>query len=356
MVTASAKQYIPDCEVVGIPMADGGEGTTDAVLAAVGGKRREVKVRGPLGGEVVATYGILPDGSAIMEMSAASGITLVNTNELSPMKASSYGTGQMILDALEQGVTKLTISLGGSATNDGGIGAMAALGVKFKDADGQELEPIGASLGKIREIDRTELERRLKHVRMQVMCDVTNPLCGAQGATYVFGPQKGGTPEELEQLEQGMQNYASVLRSTIGTDVSPLPGSGAAGGLGASLRAFCQATVLSGIETVLDLVDFDRKAADADLVITGEGCLDGQSASGKVVFGIGQHCKKLSVPAVAIVGSRKASVEEVAAYGIQQVYELAEDGITVKEAILHAEELYQMRADRLFQSFKDQYT
>lgn len=354
LLTASAKQYVPDCEVVGIPMADGGEGTTDAVLAAVGGSRREVTVKGPLGAEIVASYGILPDGSAMMEMSAASGITLVDANELSPMKATSYGTGQMILDALNRGVTKLTISLGGSATNDGGIGAMAALGVKFKDGAGKELEPCGASLEEIREIDCTGLDSRLQKIQMRVMCDVTNPLCGAQGATYVFGTQKGGTLEELNQLEQGMQNYAAVLCRTVGTDVSTLPGSGAAGGLGASLRAFCQATMVSGIETVLDMVEFDRKAADADLVITGEGCLDGQSAKGKVVFGIGRHCKKLGVPVVAIVGSRKQSAGEVGDYGIRQVYALAEDGITVEEAILHAEKLYRMRADRLFREIQEQ--
>lgn len=353
LLTSSAKKYFPDSEVIGIPMADGGEGTTAAVLAAAGGVSTTVVVKGPLGAAVTASYGILLDGSAIMEMSAASGITLVDPKNLSPMRASSYGTGQMIQDALNHGVRKLAISLGGSATNDGGIGAMAALGVKFKDNAGHVLEPIGASLSQIYTIDRTGLDPRLQETQMQVMCDVSNPLCGECGATYVFGRQKGGTPEELDALEQGMRNYAEVLHRTVGTDVSLLSGSGAAGGMGASLRAFCQATVVSGIETVLDLVDFDRQAGDVDLVVTGEGCLDGQSANGKVVFGIGQHCKKLGVPAVAIVGSMKESMDAVQSYGIKQVYELAEEGITVEQAILHAEELYSKRADRLFHLLKE---
>lgn len=339
--------------MIGIPMADGGEGTTAAVLAATGGASKTVVVKGPFGADVTASYGILRDGSAIMEMSAASGITLVDADELSPMRASSYGTGQMIQDALNHGVRKLTISLGGSATNDGGIGAMAALGVKFKDKAGCVLAPIGASLNQICTIDWTGLDPRLQKTQVQVMCDVSNPLCGEHGATYVFGKQKGGTPEELDALEQGMRNYAEVLCRTVGSDVGLLPGSGAAGGMGASLRAFCQATVVSGIETVLDLVDFDRRVSDVDLVVTGEGCLDGQSANGKVVFGIGQHCKRLGVPAVAIVGSMKETMKAVQSYGITQVYELAEEGITLEQAILQAEELYYERANRLFRTFKE---
>ena len=353
LLTISARNYFPDSQMIGIPMADGGEGTTAAVLAAAGGASKTVVVKGPFGADVTAPYGILRDGSAIMEMSAASGITLVDADELSPMRASSYGTGQMIQDALNHGVRKLTISLGGSATNDGGIGAMAALGVKFKDKAGCVLDPIGASLNQICTIDWTGLDPRLQKTQVQVMCDVSNPLCGEHGATYVFGKQKGGTPEELDALEQGMRNYAEVLCRTVGSDVGLLPGSGAAGGMGASLRAFCQATVVSGIETVLDLVDFDQRVSDVDLVVTGEGCLDGQSANGKVVFGIGQHCKRLGVPAVAIVGSMKESMKAVQSYGITQVYELAEEGITVEQAILQAEELYYKRANRLFRAFKE---
>ncbi len=353
LLTERANAYFPNSQVLGIPMADGGEGTTEAVLAAVGGFLRKVVVQGPLGDAVQASYGILEDGSAVMEMSASSGLTLVEPERRSPLYASSYGTGQMILDALNHGVRVMTISLGGSATNDGGIGAMAALGVQFKDETGKPLNPIGASLEHIREIDQTGMDPRLQETQVRVMCDVTNPLCGENGATYVFGGQKGGTPEELDALEAGMKNYARVLCRTVGEDVGNLPGSGAAGGMAASLRAFCHASVVSGIETVLSLVEFDRKAKEASLVITGEGCLDGQSANGKVVFGIGQHCRRLGVPAVALVGGLKAAEEEVRTYGIQKVYALTEGGIPVETAIAHAEELYRLRADRLFQDFKE---
>lgn len=356
LLTKQARKHFPACEITGIPVADGGEGTTTAVLSAVGGTLRQLTVTNPLGSDVTAAYGILPDGSAIMEMSAASGITLIRPELRSPSNTTSYGTGQLILDALNQGVKKIAISLGGSATNDGGIGAMAALGVKFKDHTGSILHPVGSSLNRIATIDLTDLDPRLNEIKMQVMCDVTNPLCGQNGATYVFGPQKGGSSDELDLLEKGMRNYANVLFNTVNADVSTLSGSGAAGGMCASLRALCHATVVSGIETVLDLVSFDKLASQATLVVTGEGCLDQQSANGKVVFGIGQHCKKIGIPAYAIVGCLKESPTTVQSYGIKQVYELAEGGLSVEESMARAEELYLARADRLFHALKTQNT
>ena len=348
ILTQSARERFPGCETVGIPMADGGEGTIDAILSARDGIRLSKQVHGPLGQPVQASYGLLRDGMAIIEMSAASGLTLVPEGCANPMQASSYGTGELILDALERGANALSICVGGSATNDGGMGAMAALGARFYSRQGEELLPNGRNLENVYRIDLERFDPRIRQVKIRVLCDVMNPLCGKNGATYIFGPQKGGTEKQLDDLERGMRNYARVLEQATGISVIEMPGAGAAGGLSASLCALCGGSLVSGIDTVLSLVNFDHALAGADLVVTGEGCLDHQSENGKVVYGIGRRCQQYHVRAMAVVGSLKVERELVRRYGIEKVYPLMCGDVTLRQAMEQAEALFTDRADTLF--------
>ena len=348
ILTQSARERFPGCETVGIPMADGGEGTIDAILSAREGIRLSKQVHGPLGQPVQASYGLLRDGMAIIEMSAASGLTLVPEGCANPMQASSYGTGELILDALERGANALSICVGGSATNDGGMGAMAALGARFYSRQGEELLPNGRNLENVYRIDLERFDPRIRQVKIRVLCDVMNPLCGKNGATYIFGPQKGGTEKQLDDLERGMRNYARVLEQATGISVIEMPGAGAAGGLSASLCALCGGSLVSGIDTVLSLVNFDHALAGADLVVTGEGCLDHQSENGKVVYGICRRCQQYHVRAMAVVGSLKVERELVRRYGIEKVYPLMCGDVTLRQAMEQAEALFTDRADTLF--------
>ena len=317
LLTQAANEIFPGCECDSIEVADGGEGTTDAVIAATGGERVFLKVRGPLFEEQECYYGKLDNKRAVMEMAAASGLPLVPLSSRDPRRTTSYGTGEMIVDAMERGFTDISIAIGGSATNDGGMGCMRALGVRFLDEDGKELSGCGSDLEKVCCIDDSGLHPGVKRCKFTVMCDVTNPLCGKDGATYTFGKQKGGTPEVLDQLEKGMCHYRDLLLDYSGIHVDQIPGAGAAGGLGAALMVFLRATLKSGIETVLDLVEFDRRLKDVSLVVTGEGATDWQSIFGKVIQGVGMRCKRQGIPAIAIVGSMGNGAENIYEYGIE---------------------------------------
>ena len=333
-------------------MADGGEGTTDAVLSAVNGEKIAVSVHGPLWEEISAYYGKLDDRRAVMEMAAASGLPLVPSEQRDPRKTTSYGTGEMIADALGKGFRDISIAIGGSATNDGGIGCMRALGVRFLDENGQELSGCGADLAEIRSIDVSGLDPRVKECKFTVMCDVTNPLCGEKGATHTFGKQKGGTPEILEELEKGMCNYRDILKNQFGVNMDEVPGAGAAGGLGAALMVFLNGTLKSGIETVLDLVEFDRKLEGVSLVVTGEGSTDWQSVFGKVMQGVGVHCRKAGIPAVAVVGSMGKGAEDIFDYGIESILTTVNAVMPLDEALGRAEELYLQAARRMFRMLR----
>lgn len=348
LLTQAAKKVFPDCQCDGIEIADGGEGTTDAVVAAVGGEKISLRVHGPLWEEVECSYGKLDDKRAVMEMAEASGLPLVPEEKRDPRHTTSYGTGEMIRDALERGFTDISIAIGGSATNDGGMGCMTALGVRFLDEDGNLLKGCGADLIRVKKIDVSGLDPRVKNCRFTVMCDVTNPLCGEQGATYTFGKQKGGTPEILEALERGMCNYRDLLFETFGISMDQTAGAGAAGGLGAALMAFLGGTLKSGIETVLELVDFDRRLDGVSLVVTGEGATDSQSVCGKVLQGVGMHCKARDIPAVAIVGSMGNGAELVYEYGIDSIITTVNRIMPLSEALDRAEELYLNAAERMF--------
>lgn len=352
LLTRAAQEIFPDCECRCLEVADGGEGTTEAVLSAAGGRRMEAMVCGPLWERRKACYAALDGRRAVMEMAAASGLPLVPAELRDPRNTTSYGTGELIRDALDKGFRDLSIAIGGSATNDGGIGCMRALGVRFLDEDGNELSGCGGDLIKIRSIDRSGLDPRLRDTHVTVMCDVTNPLCGENGATHTFGKQKGGTPEILDELEAGMENYRELLRREFGIDMDEEPGAGAAGGLGAALLSFLRAELRSGIETVLDLIEFDKKLEGVSLVVTGEGRADWQSAFGKVMQGVGRRCLRQGVPAVAIVGSMGDGAEQIFDYGIESMITTVNGVMPLEEALERAEELYLGAARRLFRMLR----
>ncbi len=348
LLTDSANRIFPGCETLGVPIADGGEGTVDAVIAVTKGEIKSVPVHGPLMEDTEASYGIFHGDSAVIEMAAASGLPMIPAEKRNPLNTTTYGTGELIKDALDAGYRKLSIAIGGSATNDGGMGAMRALGVRFLDGEGHELAGVGADLEKVRDIDLSGIHPAVAKAHFTVMCDVNNPLTGPDGATYTFGKQKGGTPEILDQLEAGMKQYAQVILEKLGTDVDKLPGAGAAGGLGAALCVFLHAELKSGIETVLDLIEFDRLLEGTDLVVTGEGRIDWQSAFGKVPSGIGMRCKKKGVPAVAVVGGMGDGADKIYEFGVESILPTINGAMDIEEALERAEELYANAADRLF--------
>ncbi len=335
-----------------LPVADGGEGTAEAVTHAVGGRAVPVTVTGPLGVPVSAFYGDLGNGRAILDMASASGLTLVPEELRDPEKTSTRGTGELLRAVLDAGFSDVTVGIGGSSTNDGGIGFASALGVRFLDSRGRELYGRGADLIKIRSIDLSGIHPAIRSgaAAVTVMCDVKNPLCGKNGATAVFGPQKGADPSMVRRLERGMRNYSRVVSDLYKTDVQRISGGGAAGGLGAALAVFCGAKMRSGIETLLDLVGFDRMLDDAALVVTGEGRTDAQSFMGKAVSGIGRRAAARGVPVALLCGSLGDGWESAYDNGISSVFFTKPDNIPLEEAIRRAEELYLSAAVRMFET------
>lgn len=352
LLAKAAKEVFPACICEDIPVADGGEGTVDAVIRAVQGQQIRVKAQDPLMQTRETYYGKLDENRAIIEMALASGYALVPAEKRNPLYTSSYGTGELIRDALDRGFRNITIAIGGSATNDGGMGCMRALGVRFLDENDRELMGSGADLERLAEIDCSHMDSRIAETTFTVMCDVTNSLCGENGATYTFGPQKGGTPDILESLERGMQNYRGILIRKFGVDPDNIPGSGAAGGLGAALLVFLHAQLKSGIETVLDLIDFDNRLDGVSLVVTGEGRTDWQSCYGKVVQGVGDRCRKHDIPAVALVGGMGEGAEQIYEHGILSIITTVNGIMSFEEAFENAETLYYQAALRLFRLLK----
>ncbi len=306
IVAEAASEVFPGCETVRLEMADGGEGTTDALCRALGGEMVKCEVHGPLREKVISEYAIVDvpgEGlTAVIEMSQASGLPLVPTGLRNPMLTTTFGTGELILDALGRGCRHFLIGIGGSATNDGGTGMLAALGWRFLDSDGKELPPVGASLEKIASVDSSGKNPALNGCTFITACDVDNPFCGPDGAAFVFGPQKGAGPEEVQLLDKGLESFASVIQESTGTNVKEIPGAGAAGGLGGALMAFLGSRLTPGAEMVLDVIGFDSLAEGADLVITGEGKMDGQTLKGKAPLCVLKHASKLGIPTIAIAG------------------------------------------------------
>ncbi len=332
-------------------IADGGEGTLEAFLTREGAKEICVTVSNPLFEKINARYCVLGD-KAIIALSEASGLTLIDEEKRNPLYTTTLGTGELVLDALNRGYRDITLAIGGSATNDGGIGAMQALGIKFLDEKGDELLPIGKNLEKIRKIDTSSLVFSAKEAKFSVMCDVTNTLLGENGATHVYGPQKGATPEIVSRLESGMENYARVIYESLGIDADKIVGGGAAGGIGAALSVFLGAKMNSGIDTLLDIVNFDESIKGADAVISGEGRLDSQSLSGKVIYGIAKRCQNAGVPLYLIVGGVGDGWEKAYTLGVKKIYTLVNEETSLDEAISNAECVYRARAAQLFQDIK----
>ena len=348
LLTKAAEEVFGSCETSGVPVADGGEGTTDAVVKARSGEIITVPVHGPLMEMEQGFYGRLSDTEAILEMAAASGLPMVPEEKRNPLNTTTYGTGELLKAALDAGYTEIAIAIGGSATNDGGMGFASALGIRFLDQDGNVLEGRGENLEKVAHIDMSGLDPAVQKAHFTVMCDVTNPLCGPDGATYTFGKQKGGTPEILDRLEKGMQNYRDVIIREFGINPDEIQGSGAAGGLGTALKVFLHAEMKSGIETVLDLIDFDARLEGVDLVVTGEGRTDWQSCFGKVMQGVGDRSAKHQVPVAALCGGLGPDYEKIYAHGISSIMTTVDGPMPLKEALDNANELYYKGAIRMF--------
>ena len=339
-------------EVVKMPVADGGEGTIDAITSCVPAEIIEVEACDPMGEIALAQYAIIDGGqTAIIEMAQASGLPMVPVNKRNPLLATTYGTGQLMKDALDRGCKKMIIGIGGSATNDGGAGVLMALGASFKNDDGEELQVGGGALAELAEIDLTEFDARIYDVEITVACDVTNPLTGENGASYVYGPQKGATPEMVEELDSALSHFAKKSAEKLGTDYSEYPGTGAAGGLGFALIAYCKAKFAAGIDIVLGVSGFEKELESADLVITGEGRIDGQSVQGKVLYGIGIRAKEKNVPVIAIGGAIRSDSEALLDYGITAMFSIANGPITLEYAMENGCELIEQITKNVIRVF-----
>ncbi|HEX77556.1 MAG TPA: glycerate kinase [Dehalococcoidia bacterium] len=342
----------PEAEVVLVPMADGGEGTVQALVDATGGRFISTQVTDPMGKPVLAAWGLLGDGlTAVIEMSAASGLPLVPPEKRNPLVATTYGTGELILAAVAAGCRKLIIGIGGSATNDGGAGMAQALGARLLDAEGKQLPWGGAALAYLDHIDITAMEPRLRECQVVVACDVANPLCGPQGASAVYGPQKGATPEMVTQLDAALAHYADIIERDLGIDIRDLPGAGAAGGLGAGLVAFLKAELRPGIDIVCEAIGLTEKLRDADLVFTGEGRLDGQTIFGKSACGVAQRAKAFGLPVIAIAGEVAPDCKATYEHGIDVALSIAPGPISLERAMAEAKSLTSEAAERAMRLF-----
>jgi glycerate kinase len=349
LLTRAAREVFgADTVCQGLPVADGGEGTIAAIKHASGGEFIAMTVTGAAGNPVTARYLAIDGKRAIIEMAEASGLTGTPPEKRNPLYTTSRGTGELIRDALRRGFTDIAVSLGGSATNDGGMGALIALGAVFRDEVGTPLSGRGEDLIHVREADLSGLDPRLQEIKLTVMNDVRNPLTGPRGATMTYAPQKGGTPEILARLEQGMRNYREIIIKKTGRDPDALPGAGAAGGLGAALGIILRGEMRSGIDTVLDLLDFDARLKETDLVVTGEGRTDSQTASGKVMQAVGERCRKHGVPAAGLSGSLGDGAMEILDHGICSLMTSVNAPMSLDTALTRARELYYDAALRMF--------
>nr|WP_017553587.1 glycerate kinase [Heyndrickxia coagulans] len=331
---AGIKKAIPDAVCIQVPMADGGEGTVQSLVDATGGTIYQQTVTGPLGHPVTACYGILGDGeTAVIEMASASGIHLVTKETKNPLVTTTYGTGELIKACLDKKVKQILIGIGGSATNDGGAGMAQALGAKFLDERGGMLPFGGGALGDLAAIDLAGLDPRLKEVQIFVASDVTNPLCGENGASHVFGPQKGATKEMVALLDTNLSHYAAIIKEQLGKDVAEVPGAGAAGGLGAGLMVFTDAVLKSGIELVVEYTGLEQKVKDADIVLTGEGSIDFQTQFGKTPYGVARAAKKHGKPVIAVAGYVGEQIDVLYEKGIDAIFGILPRPMALEDAL-----------------------
>ena len=335
-IEAGLKKVLPDAEYVKVPMADGGEGTVQSLVDATEGRLISAEVRAPLGNKVKAEFGLSGDGrTAIIEMAAASGLHLVPPEARNPLRTTSYGTGELILAALAEGVEKIIVGIGGSATNDGGAGMLQALGALLLDAQHQPIGAGGGCLQDLAAIDLSGLDKRLAGVEIVVACDVDNPLCGEKGASAVFGPQKGATPEMVQALDSGLQHFAAIAARDLGLDIQSPAGAGAAGGMGGGVLLLPDARLQAGVQIVMEAVKLAEKVQDADLVITGEGRMDAQSVHGKTPIGVAHTAKAFGKPVIAIVGCLREDYEVVYAQGIDAVFPIIRQLGSLEEILQH---------------------
>ena len=340
---------IPESSIVCRPLADGGEGLLEVLLHALGGEIRTLSVTGPMGNPVDARYGLLDAGNtAVIEMAQAAGLHLVPENKRNPAVATARGVGELICHVLDLDVQRIIVGVGGSATNDGGAGMASALGAIFLDAQKNELPPGGAALRQLVHIDIDRLDKRLKTTEIVVACDVSNTLCGVQGASHVYGPQKGASPEMVQMLDDALHHYAEVINKQLRVDILSLTGGGAAGGLAAGLAVFCNASLRSGVELIFDAYgDMDTQIAEADVVITGEGAVDGQSAQGKVVAGLAKKTKAHSKPLIVVAGKIGNGLEPLYAAGVTAVFPIAPAPMPIQSALQQARQHLEQTGESL---------
>ncbi|MBS0905033.1 glycerate kinase [Pantoea dispersa] len=352
-IEAGFREIFPAADYVKIPVADGGEGTVEAMVAATQGNIVRLTVTGPLGEPVDAFYGLSGDArTAFIEMAAASGLELVPAAQRDPLITTSYGTGELIKNALDRGVDHIIIGIGGSATNDGGAGMVQALGARLLDSHGSGIGYGGGALPQLAKIEIADLDTRLLQCRIEVACDVTNPLIGEEGASAIFGPQKGATPQLVQQLDAALGHYAAIIQRDLDIDVLHIAGGGAAGGMGAALHAFCQAELRRGIEIVTEALGLAQQVQDADLVITGEGRIDSQSVNGKVPVGVAQVAKQFNKPVIGIAGSLTADVGVVHQHGIDAVYSVLSGICSLEEALANAAQNVRLTARNVAATIK----
>ncbi|SEB71337.1 glycerate kinase [Paenibacillus sp. GP183] len=342
------RRVIPHAAIIKVPMADGGEGTVRSLVDAMNGHLVQATVKNPLGEPVLARYGILQDQeTAVIEMAEASGLYLIDANRRNPLLTTTYGTGELILDALNRGCRKFILCIGGSSTNDGGAGMAQALGAKLVDAAGEDLPFGGGSLNRLHRIDVTGLDPRIKESSFTVACDVDNPLCGVRGASNVFGPQKGATAEMIAILDQNLEHYAHLIDEQLGKSVRDLPGAGAAGGLGAGITAFLEGSLKKGIELVIEATRLEEKISGADLVLSGEGQSDFQTKFGKTPFGVAKAASKSAVPVVLISGSIGKGIEELYEHGVTSVFSMIDRPMPLEDAMTNARQLLTNMTERV---------
>ena len=351
IMSSAIKIHYPQTEIISIPVADGGEGTVDSFLKAVGGEKIYLPVKGPYMEDIEGFYGILPDGTAVVEMAAAAGLPLVGNNRQAH-KTTTFGVGQLISDAMERGCEDIVLGLGGSATNDLGCGAAAAMGTIFYNKDGNEFIPVGETLSKISKIDVSKTKKVFSGVNIVTMCDIDNPLFGKTGAAYIFGPQKGADEGMVKLLDDQLRLAAKVIESELGIDVSLIPGAGAAGGMGAGTVAFFGAVLRMGIEAVLDTVKFDELATGADYIFTGEGRIDTQSLRGKVVIGISRRAMKHNIPVIAVVGDISEGIEQAYDQGVSGIFSINRVAVPFPEARSRARDDMYLTIDNIIRFIK----
>ena len=351
-LTHGVARVSTDIDIVQVPVADGGDGLADVLVNALQGVERTALVSGPLGDPVSATFCHVPARRlAAIEMATASGLALLAKERLNPLLTTTLGTGELIKAALDLDIAHLIIGIGGSATNDGGIGMATALGARFLDGNGQPVEPVGGALGMIQRIDLSGLDARLAAVRIEVICDVDNPLLGARGAAHVYGPQKGATPDQVRRLDAGLANLAAVIDRDLGLNVRDLPGAGAAGGLGAGLKAFLNAELRRGVDLVLDLVKLDEQLHGADLVLTAEGQIDFQTAFSKAPAGVAERARAGNVPCIAIAGSVGSGLDALHELGINAVFSLCPGPVSLEQAMASGGDYLAAAAEQAVRAF-----